>query len=569
MSSAPSNLPIMPLTIGIAPFPEGFSGDMDETFQQAVQLMTAYAQGQFLTGVILPPNSTLPTSNVGAVFMGGIWYYWDPATNSYQPQTIPAKAAKNFCKNSLYQVQQTGSTFTIGAGITKLYDMCQVRAVIAEVLAVAATVGPASSGASDQLGSGIKYTVGPTLVPTLAATDLYVHEHLIEGFDIAALQGQITSLSFFVNVTIAGTYSVYLTDTGRDSSYVAQFTVPATSAGAWYQVTIPSIPAFPTIGTWNYGEGVTGLYIGIVMACGTQWQTETLNAWQPAFYAGAASNINMLTVVNNEISITGIKFESGPQCTYVAAPPFEDDYETCIRYYWTSFTYQSVSSGMFVDGSVPNTGQVNFSQAFPRRMCRAPAAVPYSYLTHNAGYVTDQTLLTDAVVATLNAAPKGVSHQALQVMVTTGTTNSTINITAIPTTTGLYIGMPVAGSGIPAGATVASIVSGTAITISSAATTSLAGTPLLFGGGGIVTTGTTNATVNITAIPSTSGLTAGMAVSGSGIPVGAFIATIVSSTAITISAAATTSLTATPLAFSGLLKGDTLSAYITADARLS
>lgn len=408
MSSPPSNLPVMPLTIGIAPFPEGFQGDLDETFQQAVQLMTAYAQGQFLTGVILPPNSTLPTSNVGAVLMGGVWYYWNPSTNSYQPQTVSAKPAKNYCKNPVYQVAQTGSSITVGAGVVPLYDMCQARTSLANVLAVAADVGPAAGPNNDCIPSAIKYTVGPTLVPTPAATDLYAHEHLLEGSDIAPLQGQITSLSFWVFAGVAGTYSAYITNHNRDTSYVSQFTITAAQAGIWTEITIPSIPPFPTTGTWSYSEGATGLYVGVVMALGTQWQTANLNAWENAFFAGGASNINMLTVVNNTLKITGIKLEASPSCTYLQTPAFEDDLEQCIRYYWTDFNYQSTNIGTPMTFVASGTTAAYGSLIFPRRMCKAPTVVPYSTVTpYTAGNVYDINSAANVAVATLPATPKG------------------------------------------------------------------------------------------------------------------------------------------------------------------
>ncbi len=54
----------------------------------------------------------------------------------------------------------------------------------------------------------------------------------------------------------------------------------------------------------------------------------------------------------------------------------------------------------------------------------------------------------------------------------TGTTNATINVTDLTSTAGLTIGQTVFGTGIPAGATIATIVSPTAITLSVAATTS-------------------------------------------------------------------------------------------------
>lgn len=55
----------------------------------------------------------------------------------------------------------------------------------------------------------------------------------------------------------------------------------------------------------------------------------------------------------------------------------------------------------------------------------------------------------------------------------TGTTaNASTAVTGLPRTDDLYIGMPISGAGIPVGATVASITSSTAITISSNATAS-------------------------------------------------------------------------------------------------
>lgn len=559
--------------ISYAPFPEGFQGDLDETFQQSGQLATFYISGNFLTGIYYPtgttPPPTLPTSDQGPVAMNGVWYFWDPVTGQYLPQSSIVRTPVNYCKNPGYQVAQLGTSFTISAtGATKTFDMAQVRATEAAMLSVAVASGPAASGDTDYCGSAINYTVGPNLLPTPAATDLFVHEHLVEGADILMAQGETLSLGFSVWVNQPGTYSAYLTSHGRDMSYVFNFTVATGST--WARIKINGIPALPTTtGTWNFGEGQTGLYLGIVMAVGAQYQTATPGQWVSGFFAGTSQNVNLLTVVNNQMMVTAIKLEASPTCTYCAMKSFEGDYHDCIRYYWSSFNYQSTTAGVYLRGSSPSVGQINFGEVFPRRMCAAPAVVPYSYLNHNAGYVTDLSLSFDTPVANLSAVAKGIAYQGLNNLSTTGTTNSTVNITAIPSTTGLVVGMPVAGSGIPAGATIATIVSGTAITISIAASTSLAGTPLIFGGGGIVTTGTTATSTSITAIPSTTGLAIGMAVSGSGVPAGATITQVNSSTSITISIATTSSLTGTPLAFSALQKGDLLLAYVTADARLS
>lgn len=157
------------------------------------------------------------------------------------------------------------------------------------------------------------------------------------------------------------------------------------------------------------------------------------------------------------------------------------------------------------------------------------------------------------------------------------TTNASNAVTGLSTTTDLYVGMPVEGTGIPAGTTVASITSSTAITLSANATASATVPITLFyygyGSGGSATTfgvpddrglaergldtgaktydqsaiagTTTNASAAITGLSSTVGLFVGMSISGAGVPGGATIASITSATAITISSNATASGTVT------------------------
>ena len=399
---------IIPLNISIAPFPEGFQGDLDETFQQAAILMEAFIQGNFLTGLILPPGSTLPTTDQGPIAMGGQWYFFDPASGQYLPQTVSVKPAKNFARNPIYQVQQTGGTFTLASGVTKTYDCALARTTVASVLAVAPDTGPAASADTDFIPTSIKYTVGPTLVPTLAATDIFAHEHVFEGSDIASLQGQTLSVSFSAYGNTPGTYSAYLTSAGRDMSYVVTWTMA--TANTWVRVKIPGIPAFPTAtGTWHFGEGQTGLYFGVPMGVGTQWQTTKTASWQPAFLAGTSGNINMLTVVNNQIEITGVKLEANPSVTYLAVNAFGTDYEEVIRYYWTGFNYQSTANGVPVIFVASNANSAYGSSVFPRRMCQIPTVVPYSWTNKTAGYVTELSTSNDVAVATLPATQKGVA----------------------------------------------------------------------------------------------------------------------------------------------------------------
>jgi hypothetical protein len=397
----------MPMTLAIAPFPEGFKGDTDETWQQGVALMTAYVEGYLLTGLILPAGSTPPTTNVGPVLIGNQWYFWDPATQQYLPQSASVKVAKNYAKNAVYQIQQTGPAFAnITAGVTRTYDLALVRSQLANVLGITQVAGPPASGDNDAIASAIKYTVGPSTVAAPAATDIYCHEHLIEGVDLAPALGQTLSVSFFVNSTAPGTYSGYLASSARDSSYAFNFTIP--TANTWQRVKIQSIPPIPTtVGTWNMGEGQTGVYIGIVFAVGSQYQTTTPGSWQSGLFMGTAQNGNFCAVGNNQMTITGIKLEASPTTTYLSVPSFEADYQDAIRYYWTNFNYQSLTTGMPMTFVASGTNNAYGTLIFPRRMSKIPTVVPYGTSSHAAGNVTNLSTSTDIAVATLSAVQKG------------------------------------------------------------------------------------------------------------------------------------------------------------------
>lgn len=399
----------IPLKISIAPFPEGFSGDMDETFQQACILMEATVEGQFLTGLVLPPGSTLPSTDQGPIAMGGIWYFYDPVSGQYLPQSLQARTAKNYVKNSSYQIQQTGSAPALVAGVNRTYDLCRCwMTPTVGVLSIASDVGPPASAVNDAFGSAIKYTVGTT-VATLGATDIYAHEHLIEGSDIAMIQGEPLSLSFFCWVNQAGTYSAYLASGGRDESYCMTFTMPV--ANVWTRVQIPNIPPIPTAGTWSYGEGVTGLYLGVVMACGAQYQTANTGKWNGGIFCAGTTQSNMCSVANNQMKITGMRLEASPQVGFATVPSFEADFHDAIRYYWTSYNYQSTTAGIwglalyaYVAGSAGGT------MLFPRRMCKVPAVTLFSPTSNNAGTLRN---ITTSVEVTAFGTPSPIAVKGI------------------------------------------------------------------------------------------------------------------------------------------------------------
>jgi hypothetical protein len=299
------------------------------------------------------------------------------------------------------------ATYTVPAGVTGTFDLAQVRCPAAGALTIQMGTGPAASTDTDQIGSSMMYTVA-IAETTLASTDLYAHEHLIEGTDLAPLQNQTMSLGFSVYVNTAGTYSVYLANGARNQSYVANFTIASAQVNTWVRIKIQGIPPLPATG-WTYSEGVTGMYIGVVMAVGTQRQTTSPNVWNTAMYCGTSSNMNMMATGNNQLWVTGFKLEGSTGCTYMAVNSFEGDFFECIRYYWSSFNYQSLTAGMPLVGTSPTAGNFLLTFGFPRRMCKVPTVTPYGYTSHTAGNITDINSATDIATPTLPAVIKGIS----------------------------------------------------------------------------------------------------------------------------------------------------------------
>ena len=119
----------------------------------------------------------------------------------------------------------------------------------------------------------------------------------------------------------------------------------------------------------------------------------------------------------------------------------------------------------------------------------------------------------------------------------TGTASSTIHVTALSIPTDrIKVGMTVVGTNVPAGTTVASIVSGTAFDLSQATTG--AGSDFTFGS--LTATGTAASTVHVTSLSiNTNKLRVGQTVTGTNVPAGATVASIVSSSAFDLSVAST------------------------------
>jgi hypothetical protein len=149
--------------------------------------------------------------------------------------------------------------------------------------------------------------------------------------------------------------------------------------------------------------------------------------------------------------------------------------------------------------------------------------------------------------------------------VTTQTATTVVgsaNLTSLSvSTTGLFVGQTVTGTGIPANSVIIAILSSNSVAINNFATAAGSGVTITFGGSpfitGLATIGVTTqtgntaiATYNVTSLSTgTAELFVGQTVSGTGLASGTTVASIVSSSAITVSEPAVSNQSGTTLTF--------------------
>jgi Flp pilus assembly protein TadG len=210
----------------------------------------------------------------------------------------------------------------------------------------------------------------------------------------------------------------------------------------------------------------------------------------------------------------------------------------------------SITSGSTTVSSVsPNTSAIYAGMQI------AGTGIPSGATVSSVGSSTSITISSNATITkTSNSLAVGPSPNlatAVQLYpptVTANWTSGSKTITSIsPNTTGIVAGMGIKGTGIAAGATVATIVSSTSLTISANATSTQTAKTLTINPGN-----TTSGSATISGMGTTTGIVAGMSISGTGIPAGTTVASVAGSTSITISASATSTNAATALTITNL-----------------
>jgi hypothetical protein len=290
-----------------------------------------------------------------------------------------SEAFKNKIINGAMVIDQrnNGSSVTVTAGSPAIYPVDRTfinRTNGYSNNATAQRVADAPAG----FVYSLKYTAGTAETPT---GGMYSNiQHFIEGFNIADLgwgtsDAKAVTLSFWVKLSITGTFGFNLRSTNAGWSYASTFTYSSANTWQFVSTTIPG----PTIGGTDVFTNDNGLGVGIFwdLGVGPNLTTSTLNSWQAVNILGVTGTTKLNATTGATYQITGVQMEVGSSATSFEYRPYGTELQLCQRYYQTVETVSDLGVPTFLRRDTNSNTYVG-SAVFPTRM-RASASVNYTF----------------------------------------------------------------------------------------------------------------------------------------------------------------------------------------------
>jgi hypothetical protein len=217
-----------------------------------------------------------------------------------------------------------------------------------------------------------------------AAADYNYVSQLIEldafsDFAWGTVNAQPATLSFWVNSSLTGNFSVSFQGQAATPSRIFITTYNIPTANTWTKIVVP-IPADTTVSSTNWtGAGnAPGAAVNFDLGSGANVQTSTgLGAWQNSATAWVASgSVKLVATSNAKWAITGVKLEAGSVATPYPVEDLARKMARCQRYYQVFGGSNTISIGYNTAGGLTYT-------VIPLPYMRAAPTAVFSNITYN------------------------------------------------------------------------------------------------------------------------------------------------------------------------------------------
>jgi len=208
--------------------------------------------------------------------------------------------------------QENGTTSGTTNGYYPVDQWAQYRVTSAGTLTVAQVASVTPAGSPNRLRATV--TVADA---TLAAGEYWTLTQNLEGSNVADFQyGGASAKAAVLRFGFkgpAGTYAARVGNSAANRSFVALFTITAPQANTDTVQTIAITG--DTTGTWLTADGVIGITLEIVLACGSTFQGTT--GWQSGLILGTSAVTNGMATGGSVFELFDVGLKLDPDATGV------------------------------------------------------------------------------------------------------------------------------------------------------------------------------------------------------------------------------------------------------------